>query len=154
MENVENNSVIIKQIDDVLYRLNTNLNMSLILRKPNEQKARFFTSKTAPVRIIIWLRDFFEYNSGTISVFVEPFEKGVEHLDSINQINFTDDEKILIDENTSVRKSYLHYATLRLEPSQEDLNDLTNYVYQQITQTPIKDIFIKIETLLSKKAKR
>jgi len=140
-------SDIFKQVDDVCEKLN----LGLELQGRSSSKLRYFSSKTAsktaPVYFTIWLDNLFN-GDGEIYIFVELNEEGISHLDKINKIKFTDNEKKLLDETTKVRKTYIHYATKELKPSPEDIKDFTNYIYNQITQTPLIDIFLKIEKLL------
>lgn len=144
-------SDIFKQVDDVCEKLNEKLNLGLELQGSGSSKLRYFSSKTAskttPVYFTIWLDNLFN-GDGEIYIFVELNEEGISHLDKINKIKFTDNEKKLLDETTKVRKTYIHYATKELKPSPEDIKDFTNYIYNQITQTPLIDIFLKIEKLL------
>ena len=136
-------SDIFKQVDDVCEKLN----LGLELQGHYNSKLRYFSSKTAPVYFTIWLDNLFN-GDGEIYIFVELNEEGIGHIDKINKIKFTDNEKKLLDETTKVRKTYIHYATKEVKPSPEDIKDFTNYIYNQITQTPLIDIFLKIEKLL------
>jgi len=140
-------SDIFKQVDDVCEKLNLKLNLGLKLQRLKLQ-GRYFFSKTAPVYFTIWLEDLFN-RDGKIYIIVELNKEGISHLEKINKIEFTEDEKKLLYETTKVRKTYIHYATKELKPSIEDIKDFTNYIYNQITQTPLKDIFIKIERQLN-----
>jgi hypothetical protein len=137
-------SDIFKQVDDVCEKLN----LGLKLQGRYSSQLRYFFSKTAPVYFTIWLDNLFN-GDGEIYIFVELNKEGISHLDKINKIKFTEDEKKLLDETTKVRKTYIHYATKEVKPSPEDIKDFTNYIYNQITQTPLKDIFIKIERQLN-----
>jgi hypothetical protein len=136
-------SDIFKQVDDVCEKLN----LGLKLQGRYSSQLRYFFSKTAPVYFTIWLDNLFN-GDGEIYIFVELNKEGISHLDKINKIKFTEDEKKLLDETTKVRKTYIHYATKEVKPSPEDIKDFTNYIYNQITQTPLIDIFLKIEKLL------
>jgi len=137
-------SDIFKQVDDVCEKLN----LGLKLQGRYSSQLRYFFSKTAPVYFTIWLDNLFN-GDGEIYIFVELNKEGISHLDKINKIEFTEDEKKLLYETTKVRKTYIHYATKEVKPSPEDIKDFTNYIYNQITQTPLKDIFIKIERQLN-----
>jgi hypothetical protein len=142
-------SDIFKQVNDVCEKLNEKLNLGLKLQGRNSQKleGRHFLSKTELVYFTIWLEDLFNGN-GKIYIIVELNEEGISHLDKINKIKFTDNEKELLRETKKVREEYIHYAAKELKPSIEDIKDFTNYIYNQITQTPLIDIFLKIEKLL------
>ncbi|HBG70487.1 MAG: hypothetical protein A2W93_09530 [Bacteroidetes bacterium GWF2_43_63] len=137
---------VFKQVDDVCEKLN----LGLKLQGRFSSQLRYFFSNSAPVYFTVWLDDLFN-GDGEICIFVELNEEGLGVIDNINKISFTDEEKKLLDETTKVRKTYIHYATRKVKPSQEDIKDFTNYVYNQIIQTPLKDIFIKIERLLNDK---
>jgi hypothetical protein len=142
-------SDIFKQVDDVCEKLN----LGLELQGRSSSRLRYFSSKTAPVYFTILLEDLFKdlFNrDGKIYIIVELNKEGISHLDKINKIKFTDNEKKLLNETTKVRENekYIHYATKELKPSPEDIKDFTNYIYNQITQTPLIDIFLKIEKLL------
>jgi hypothetical protein len=131
---------VFKQVDEVCEKLN----IGLKLQGRYNSQLRYFFSKSAPVYFTVWLDDLFNGN-GEIYIFVELNEEGIGHIDKINKIEFTVDEKKLLDETSKVRKTYVHYATREVKPSPEDIKDFTNYVYNQITQTPLLDIFTKIE---------
>lgn len=139
-------SDIFKQTDDVCEKLN----LGLKLQGRYNAQLRYFFSKTTPVYFTIWLDDLFN-GEGELYIFIELNEDGIGHIDKINKIHFTEDEKKLLDETSKVRKTYIHYATRKVKPSPEDIKDFTNYLYNQITQTPLKDIFIKIERQLNDK---
>lgn len=139
---------VFKQAEDVCDKLN----LGLKLQARYNSQLRYFFSKTAPIYFTIWLDDLFN-GDGEIYIFVELNEEGISYLDKINKINFNLNEKKLLDETTKVRKTYIHYATKEIKPSPEDIKDFTNYIYNQITQTPLKDIFIKIEKLLNEERK-
>lgn len=137
-------SDIFKQVEDACEKLN----LGLKLQGRYNSQLRYFFSKSAPVYFTIWLDDLFN-GDGEIYIFVELNEEGIGHIDKINKIKFTENEQRLLDETTKVRKAYIHYATRELKPSPEDIKDFTNYIYNQITQTVLKDIFIKIEKQLN-----
>jgi hypothetical protein len=140
-------SDIFKQVDDVCEKLNEKLNLGLELQGRQLKTPLLFPLRPHQCILQFGLTDLFN-GDGKIYIFVELNEEGISHLDKINKIKFTDNEKKLLDETTKVRKTYIHYATKELKPSPEDIKDFTNYIYNQITQTPLIDIFLKIEKLL------
>ncbi|MBA7578334.1 hypothetical protein ES708_20196 [subsurface metagenome] len=139
---------VFKQAEEVCDKLN----LGLKLQARYNSQLRYYFSKTAPIYFTIWLGDLFN-GDGEIYIFVELNEEGISYLDKINKINFTPEEKKLLDETTKIRKTYIHYATREIKPSSEDIKDFTNYIYNQITETPLKDIFVKIENLLNNEKK-
>lgn len=131
---------VFKQVDEVCEKLG----LGLKLQGRYNSQLRYFFSGIAPVYFTIWLNDLFN-GDGEIYIFVELNEEGIGHIDEINKIEFSVDEKKLIDETSKVRKTYMHYATKVLIPTPDDIKDFTNYIYNQISQTSLIDIFIKIE---------
>lgn len=136
---------IYRQVDDVCLMLG----LELTLEGKYNSQLRYFTSKHKHVYFTILLNNLFN-GDGKISIIVEIGEKGLQHIDEINKIPFNQEERKLLFEKAKIRKTYLHFAKTMLAPTQENLKDFTNYIYNQITTTPLKDIFIKVEETLSK----
>jgi hypothetical protein len=126
------------------------LEMELLLDGRFHSKLRYFKSPVAPVQFVIWMQDFFE-GKGNIYISVELPKAGIARLDEVNRIRFSKKEESLKNETTKKRESYLHYASLNLEPSNEELLDLNNYLCQHIVSSGLKDVFLKIEKVLSTK---
>lgn len=128
------------------------LELDLKLQGRYNSQLRYYFSKTGIVYFTIWLDNLFN-GDGEIFIWVELNEEGMKYIDKINQIPFTEDEKSMLDEKSKVRRTYIHYASLVITPSPEEIKDFTNYIYEQITNTPLKSIFVKIEDLLIEEKK-
>jgi len=128
------------------------LELDLKLQGRYNSQLRYYFSKTGIVYFTIWLDNLFN-GDGEIFIWVELNEEGMKYIDKINQIPFTEDEKSILDEKSKVRRTYIHYASLVITPSPEEIKDFTNYIYEQITNTPLKSIFVKIEELLIEEKK-
>jgi len=135
---------VFSQLDDVCEKLDLNLD----LKGKHNFKLRYFSSKTAPIYFTIWIENLF-IGKGDISIIIELNNEGIKRIEKINEIRFTKEEEKLLHEKSDLRKTYVHYAMIKLTPSPEEIKDFTNYIYNKITQTPLKDIFIKIEKQLT-----
>lgn len=122
--------------------------LGLKLGAPYHSQLRYFYSQTCPVCYTVWMPEVFTPQHNLL-IIVELNKQGMEYLDSINKIEFTDDEKSVRKEMTRVRTTYLHYASCWFHLSKEDMLDFSNFVYKKITETPLQGVFTKIENQLS-----
>lgn len=126
------------------------LNLGLKLQGKYNSLLRYYVSQNNLVYFTIWLNNIFN-GAGDVQIFVELNEEGMNYLDEINSLAFTEEEKALIKETSPVRKTYIHYALGIFNPLNEDLKDFTNYIYHKITETPLQTIFLKIERAINDK---
>lgn len=126
------------------------LNLGLKLQGKYNSLLRYYVSQNNLVYFTIWLDNIFN-GTGDVQIFVELNEEGMNYLDEINSLAFTEEEKALIKETSPVRKTYIHYALGIFNPLNEDLKDFTNYIYHKITETPLQTIFLKIERAINDK---
>ena len=126
------------------------LEMNLKLKATNTESLRFFVSSRDPsVYFKLWLKDLMA-DGEYMCIVVELNAEGMKYLDKINQIKFTEDERSLLKETTKLRKGYLQYAGIPCtSPTAEEIKNFTDYIYSQITNTPLKSIFLKIENCLA-----
>lgn len=125
------------------------LDMGLELKSIYHSSLRYFTSSKSPVLFTIWLADLMN-GKAYLDIIIELNEAGMKHLETINKIDFTADERALLKETTRVRRSYIHYAHKVTQPvSTDQIKNFTDYIYNEITHTPLKSIFIKIENCLA-----
>ncbi|MFN0190068.1 MAG: PD-(D/E)XK nuclease family protein, partial [Bacteroidia bacterium] len=96
---------IFKQVDDVC----DSLKLGLTLQAKYHSQLRYFYSNSAPICFTVYLDDLFNGN-GDLFIYVELKEDGVQSIDLINKIEFTEDEEKLLFENSKIRKTYIHYA--------------------------------------------
>ena len=124
------------------------LEMGLELKSVYSSVLRYFTSPKASVFFTLLLDNVMN-GEAYLDIIVELNEEGMNQLDEINKINFTAEERALLKETTKVRKSYLHYAHKATHPvTSEQLKNFTEYIYNEISNTPLKTIFLKIENRL------
>ncbi|MBO9564382.1 MAG: PD-(D/E)XK nuclease family protein, partial [Niastella sp.] len=97
--------------------------LNLDLKSQYHSSLRYFSSKTTPVYYTIWLPELFT-ESHTIAVMVELDAEGMKYLNEINQLNFSDSEKLVIKETVPVRKSYIHYAVQHFRPDPAQIKNL------------------------------
>jgi hypothetical protein len=124
------------------------LDLGLELRGNSNKLLRYYISKKASVYFTVWLADLMG-GDHSVSIMVELDAEGMKHLEEINKIDFTEEEKALIKETTRVRKTYLHYAVKTSFPSPAQIKNLTDHIFSEIVNTPLKSIFLKIENMLS-----
>lgn len=139
---------IFKQVNECCDKLN----LGLRLASQYSSVLRYYVSQNNLVYFTIWLDNIFN-SSGDVQIFVELNEEGMNYLNEINSLSFTELEMTFIKETTKVRKTYIHYAIGIFNPSNEDLKDFTNYIYNRINETPLQTIFLKIESAINEKAK-
>jgi len=122
--------------------------LGLKLGAPYHSSLRYFISSTQAVYYTIWMPDLFT-PSHCLTIIVELDKKGIEYLESINKIEFTQEEKLIIKEVTKVRSSYLHYASTWFNLTTTEMEQFSISVYQKIMESPLHSIFAKIEGHLS-----
>jgi hypothetical protein len=127
--------------------------MNLKLQAVYNSQLRYFYSSNAALVFTIWLAKLFD-GSNEVQIFVELNEAGLKHLDAINKIEFTEEEKTFLDETTKVRKTYIHYATSILHPTADEIVNFTDFICNSISQTPLKSIFEKLEKCINQQDKR
>lgn len=125
------------------------LDLGLKIGMRNSPGVRHYYSTKSPVYFSIWLDDLF-LEARMIYIFVELEKQWFPCLNKINEINFSKEEEQYLDETTEVNDNQVHYATIELRPSIEEILNLSTYIVDQIEKTPLKSIFLKIENLLSK----
>jgi len=121
--------------------------LGLKLGAPYNSTLRYFYSQTSPVCYTVIMTDLFT-SQHKLLIIIELNKQGMEHLDHINQIPFTDEEKKIRKETTRVRTTYLHYAVQSFEVSSSDMQYFASYVCKKIMETPLQSIFIKIENAM------
>jgi hypothetical protein len=122
--------------------------LGLKLGAPYHSQLRYFYSQTCPVYYTIWMPEVFTPQHSLL-IIVELNKQGMEYLESINKIEFTDEEKNVRKEMTRVRTTYLHYATCWFHLSKEEMQDFSTCVYKKIIESPLQGVFTKIENQLS-----
>ncbi len=135
---------VFRQADDACQQLN----MGLELKATNADRLRFYASAKAPIYFKIWLKDLMT-DAEYMCIAVELNAEGIKHLDKINKINFTEEEDTLLYETDKIRKNYLQYARKNLEPTEEQIKNFTEYIYNEITSSPLKSIFLKLKNRLA-----
>jgi hypothetical protein len=124
-------------------------NLGLKLGAPYHSQLRYFYSQTCPVCYTILMPEVFTPQHNLL-IIVELNKQGMEYLESINKIEFTDEEKNIRKEMTRVRATYLHYASCWFHLSKEEMLNFSTSVYKKITEeSPLQGVFNKIENQLS-----
>lgn len=121
--------------------------LGLKLGAPYHSTLRYFYSQTCPVCFTVIMTDLFTPQHKLL-IIVEMNKQGMDHLDNINQIKFTDNEKEIIKETTRVRTTYLHYAVKSFLVASEEMQDFGSYICKKIKETPLYSIFTKIENCM------
>ncbi len=124
------------------------LNLGLELKAQYHSQLRYYFSTKAPVYFTIWMGDFFSEKE-YFAIFVELNKAGIQCLEAVNTIDFTQEEREYLKETTAVRTTYIHYAEKSFEVNEENFKNLTDFIVKQITTTPLQSIFLKIEAKLS-----
>jgi hypothetical protein len=135
---------VLKQAEDACQMLDLGLKIGM----KNSPVVRHYYSSKSPVYFSIWLDDLF-LEARMLYIFVELEKQWFPYLNKINKIKFSKEEEQYLDQTTEVDDNQVHYATLELRPSTGEIHNLSAYIVEQITQTPLKSIFLKIENLLS-----
>jgi len=137
---------IFKQVNDCCEKLN----LGLKLGAQYNSVLRYYFSQNNLVYFTIWLDNIFN-GEGDVQIFIELNEEGMDYLNEINSIDFTEQEKAFIKETSKVRKTYVHYAIGVFNPSNEDLKNFTDFIYHKIVDTPLQSLFLKIERVINDK---
>jgi hypothetical protein len=126
------------------------LDMGLWLSGRNYNTLRYYFSSKAPDVMFTILVDQLFNNPPNLCIIVELGKNGIKQLEKVNAISFTNEEQSILKETSHVRKpQFIHYAEVNHRPSMEDMTKLTECIVNQITQTPLKSIFLKIENQLT-----
>lgn len=135
-----------KQIDNVPDLLPE---LGLTLAASGNNRLRYYLSgKTRSVFFTI-LPTVFNTPNPRILIVVELNKSGIERLNEINAIDFTEEERKYLRETIPLRKTYLHYATKTIDIASKDFENLSTYLSTSIEKSPLKSIFEKIENHLA-----
>lgn len=118
--------------------------LGLKLGAPYHSSLRYFISQACPVCFTIWMPEIFT-SRHRLTIMVELDKQGMIYLETINEIDFTPEEKKFIKEKTRVRSIYLHYAVDNFDLTSQELQQFSACVYQKIVESPLFSIFRKIE---------
>jgi hypothetical protein len=142
-----NNQVIedvIKKVNDTCEKLNMNLTLSAVYHS----RLRYFVSTNSLIKFTVVIESLFNAKS-EMGLYIELSKEGLEYLDVINDLEFTTEEKKYIYETSKVRTTYLLYAKSDLSLSQNDIINISDYLFNAISLTPLKSIFEKMEMAIN-----
>ena len=111
-----------------------------------------FRYYTCPNQSNLMITVFFENlftKKQTLSFIVELKNELLKETEKIKNIEFDDDEKKYIKSDFSTYKiSWVHFATQLVEPNEDDITNLREYISKCINDGPILNIYRKLKTKL------
>lgn len=123
--------------------------MGLKLGGTSSSRLRYFlTTKTEHVYFTVFPH-VLDKREPSIHLVVELQKKGVKLVEKINEIEFTSEERGVLQEITAVRPHWLHFASQSFTLSNEDVEELGEFIKNKIEISPLKSIFSKVEAFLA-----
>ncbi len=94
--------------------------------------------------------EIFEEGEPKVKIIIELGKQGIERLDKINQINFTQEEKDIFKETDKKRGTWLHFALIEFTLLPSDVENLAEFIEDKIEKTPLRSVYDKIAAIMPK----
>jgi len=121
----------------------------------NEKRLRYFESKNVKNLKFTILFDTLLKKEKKLYVYIEIQGDLINKKNLINESLFNDEEKQRLkkDIQTKTNKSWLHIAEKDYNLSDTEIENLTNYISENVFDETFKSIFLKLESVLLQKNK-
>lgn len=120
------------------------LNLSLAAK--SSDRLRYYKSNKTDVVFFTIFPTLLNTDSPSIYIVVELNQGGIDRLDEVNAIDFTEAEKGVLHETSRIRGGWMHYGSRKFEVDKTDFENLGQFIKDKIETTPLKSVFLKIET--------